>query len=108
MVIAVRQTGPLRFAGFRPQADITNGEVDNFIGTGIYSFVRHPIYTGTYMLFVFDPRMTDIKLLLYAILSIYILIGIHFEEKRLVWEFGDRYKRYRSRVPMLFPNPLRK
>lgn len=108
MVLAVNQTGTLRFAGFRAQFDIETGEVDDFISEGVYGWVRHPIYTGTYLLFFFDPVMTDLKLLVYVILSIYILIGISFEERRLVWEFGDRYRTYRSEVPMLIPIKLRK
>jgi hypothetical protein len=33
----------------------------------------------------------------------YILIGIWFEERDLIAQFGDRYQRYREQVGMLFP-----
>jgi hypothetical protein len=33
----------------------------------------------------------------------YILIGIYFEERDLVAQFGEQYLRYRRQVGMLFP-----
>jgi protein-S-isoprenylcysteine O-methyltransferase Ste14 len=35
----------------------------------------------------------------------YILIGIWFEERDLVAQFGDRYRAYRAQVGMLLPWP---
>jgi protein-S-isoprenylcysteine O-methyltransferase Ste14 len=36
-------------------------------------------------------------------LSIYILVGAYFEERKLLVEFGDAYSEYRQRTPMLIP-----
>jgi hypothetical protein len=33
----------------------------------------------------------------------YILLGIWFEERDLVTQFGERYRRYRDQVGMLLP-----
>lgn len=68
-------------------------------------YVRHPLYTGTFLvvwgLFLKDATL---KTLIMAIcLTIYTLIGIYFEEKKLISSFGDDYLAYRRRVPMLFP-----
>ena len=38
----------------------------------------------------------------------YILIGIQLEERDLVEQFGDQYRRYRQRASMLVPLPGRK
>ncbi len=35
--------------------------------------------------------------------NLYVRIGIYFEEKKLVKEFGDIYNKYKLQVPMLIP-----
>jgi protein-S-isoprenylcysteine O-methyltransferase Ste14 len=39
--------------------------------------------------------------------TVYVLIGVWFEERDLVRHFGDAYRRYRKEVPMLVPLPWR-
>jgi protein-S-isoprenylcysteine O-methyltransferase Ste14 len=43
------------------------------------------------------------SLIVYLALTAYILIGIVFEERKLLREFGDDYRNYRSVTPMLIP-----
>jgi protein-S-isoprenylcysteine O-methyltransferase Ste14 len=38
----------------------------------------------------------------------YILIGVQLEERDLIRQFGDQYRRYRQRAAMLVPIPGRK
>ena len=47
--------------------------------------------------------------MLFAVMTLaYILIAIQFEENDLISLFGDAYRAYRKRVPMLIPLPGRK
>jgi protein-S-isoprenylcysteine O-methyltransferase Ste14 len=69
----------------------------------LYRLVRHPLYVGWLMIFWAAPVMTVAHLLLALGSTIYILIGIHLEERDLVTTFGDTYVDYRRRTPMLIP-----
>jgi len=47
-------------------------------------------------------------LLFAAVTSGYILVGIWFEERDLVAQFGQRYRDYREQVGMLVPRAFRR
>ena len=72
----------------------------------LYRVVRHPIQLGVLLLLWPLPTMTVGHLLLASAMTIYILIGLYFEERDLVAEFGERYRAYRRRVPGLIPLPV--
>ena len=69
----------------------------------LYRFVRHPLYLGLLLGLWAAPVMTAGHLLFSAGASAYILIGVWFEERDLVAQFGERYRRYREEVGMLLP-----
>ena len=74
----------------------------------LYRHVRHPIYLGVLLAVWATPTMTVGHLLFSAVITGYILIGIQLEERDLVQQFGDQYRRYRQHAAMLVPLPGRK
>jgi protein-S-isoprenylcysteine O-methyltransferase Ste14 len=49
--------------------------------------------------------MSQGQLLLTASMTAYVFIGLFYEERDLVSQFGNRYRTYMNRVPRLFPRP---
>ncbi len=76
----------------------------SFRVTYFYKFIRHPIYFGLLLGIWCTPLMTLGHLLFAMGMSVYILIGIHFEERDLEMFLGEDYRRYKQRVPKLIPN----
>lgn len=69
----------------------------------LYKWVRHPMMLGLLVAFWATPVMTLSHLLFSTILSIYVFIGIHFEERGLLCVLGRDYAEWRGKTPMVLP-----
>ncbi|MEO6637381.1 MAG: isoprenylcysteine carboxylmethyltransferase family protein [Ginsengibacter sp.] len=72
---------------------------------GMHTYVRHPLYSGTLLfiwgLFFIFPLLGN--LISVVIITLYVLVGIKYEERKLINEFGDTYKNYCLEVPKFIP-----
>ncbi|MEM1433912.1 MAG: methanethiol S-methyltransferase [Pseudomonadota bacterium] len=69
----------------------------------LYRFVRHPMQLGVLITVFATPHMTVGHLVFAASMAAYVLVGLHFEERSLVREFGTAYRSYQRTTPMLLP-----
>jgi protein-S-isoprenylcysteine O-methyltransferase Ste14 len=79
------------------------------VSGGVYGLVRHPQYLGGVMghLGVSLLLSSRDSLLVTPIVVCVVYLICWKEEKELVREFGDEYREYQRRVPMLIPRPRR-
>lgn len=75
-----------------------------FTVRGPYRWVRHPLYLFMIVLFWCGPIMTTDRLLFNALWTIWIVVGTVLEERDLADDFGEAYRDYQSKVPMLIPH----
>ncbi len=103
LIVGLLQTDPWSFLGLRQVMEGPNAEPAHLMVTGLYRWVRHPLYTAGLLLIWLTPVMTTSVLALNLALSLYVIAGSRLEERRLAAEFGPAYDAYRRRVPALLP-----
>lgn len=69
----------------------------------MYRFDRHPIMTGILIGIWVTPTMTLDHLLFAAGFTVYVWIGVWFEERLLQRQWGRQYEEYRKRVGTIVP-----
>ena len=102
LVAGVLQTDPLSFVGLRQL--FAGGEHPSKLVThGLYSKIRHPLYTAGLLFIWLTPVMSINSLTVTLSATIYIIVGAFFEERKLEREFGSAYTEYKASTPMLIP-----
>jgi protein-S-isoprenylcysteine O-methyltransferase Ste14 len=76
------------------------------VTNGIYTYIRHPQYTGFLLitLGLLVHWATIPLLVMWPILVLQYYRLAKREERKLEKEFGDKYKEYRKKVPMFIPH----
>jgi protein-S-isoprenylcysteine O-methyltransferase Ste14 len=69
---------------------------------GIYGWVRHPMLVGG-LLFLMTSGPSLNNLVFTLMYALYMFIGSHYEERRLIRIFGRHYLDYRNRVGAFVP-----
>lgn len=101
LLLAVLQTDTLSFVGLRQLFE--EEKPGKMIKSGFYGLMRHPLYTFGLLFLWLSPSMTVNSLIVYLSLTVYILIGAYFEERKLLREFGQEYADYKAVTPMIIP-----
>lgn len=81
----------------------TTYEEPAFVEQGIYRYLRHPIMTGLLLAFWATPDWTVGRVLFAGGMSVYIWIGVLYEERDMVARHGVAYTAYQARVGRLWP-----
>jgi protein-S-isoprenylcysteine O-methyltransferase Ste14 len=101
LIIALMQTDVWVFIGLRQLGESSRSTPLNT--GGLYHYLRHPLYLmGLVFIWLF-PYMTCTIQVFNLALTLYILIGIFLEERKLRREFGQVYIDYAAETPMLIP-----
>jgi len=88
----------LIFLGLKPAQD----SQDPFVVSGIYRWMRHPMYTGAMLILLAMPSQTWTGLNFALVLCVYFIVGSKFEEQRML-AAHPKYKDYQKTVPKFLP-----
>ncbi len=69
----------------------------------LYKLCRHPMMLGFLIAFWATPHMTVGHLFFSVAVTVYIFMGVWFEERDLVVAIGPEYEAYRQNTPKILP-----
>jgi len=103
LLASILRTGLMTFLGVCQLVRCEGEAPPKLVVTGLYRWVRHPLYTAGLLFIWLMPVMTWNLLALNLGVSVYIVVGAIFEERKLLMEFGPDYAEYKRKTPMLIP-----
>lgn len=106
MVWGIHAIGSIDMFGLDPilkHIRTTPAQEIPFTVRGPYRWVRHPLYLFMIVLFWSCPILTTDRLLFNLAWTIWVVGATLLEERDLTDAFGDAYRDYQARVPMLLP-----
>ncbi len=68
----------------------------------MYRYSRHPMMAGLLVVFWATPDMSMTRFVLGLLMTLYVFIGIRYEERGLVREFGETYNQYQKQTGMFY------
>lgn len=96
---AVLRFGGAGFLGVLPERST------GLVRSGLHGHIRHPIYTGIIVAsmgwLLLSWALPTIVVV--GITLLYLPIGIHLEERKLIETYGEEYMRYKREVPSIVP-----
>jgi len=101
LLTAFLQTDSLSFVGLRQLFEKEKSGA--LVTRGLYRVVRHPLYTFGLLFIWLSPNMSQNSLTVYLGATLYTLVGVVFEERKLLRHFGEAYAEYKRKTPMLIP-----
>ena len=69
----------------------------------LYKLVRHPMMSGVLIALWAVPVLTVGRLLFNVLMTVYVFVGLYFEERTLTAELGEDYVRYQENTPSVIP-----
>ena len=113
MTFSMQNLNPIRLLGISTHLKKLFGQKNHkekkvekkrLVTSGIYSLVRHPVYTFSLMMLWVTPHLTVGHLLLSSLLTTYVVCSVAlFEEPDLIKEFGQDYVEYMKTTPGYVP-----
>ena len=95
--------GLLQMAGFGSSSrEIKLFGKDRLVVSGIYRWIRHPMLAGGFLMTVVGASALS-GFVFTLMFATYMWVGVYYEERRLVRNFGAQYLEYRTRVGAFFP-----
>jgi protein-S-isoprenylcysteine O-methyltransferase Ste14 len=99
-IVARKQMG----ANWVHGAEYQIKQKQELVTTGIYAYIRHPIYMGVFLMYIGSELIAGSYLVI-SFLAFFFIFSVQAkrEEKILLVHFGDRYREYMKKTKMLVP-----